>query len=108
MKVLKPSLREKNRYVLFKINGSSWEESKDEIIKKIKQFTGEYYYSISGTRVISNLCLKQYFVIKTQIQFIDLIKSSILFINKINDKTISIQSVLTSGTLSKIKSEKRN
>ncbi len=103
MKLLKPSLREKKRYVLFQIRGSSWEESRNEILAKIKSFAGDFLFGISGIMVVENLSKGSFFVLKVNRKYINLLKASIIFINEANNQKVQIVSLLVSGSLLKIK-----
>lgn len=103
MKLLKPTSREKKRYVLLKIDGCSWEECKPEILRQIKSFFGEFLYGISGFFVVENLSKGSFYVIKIERKYVDLLRASTIFINKANNQKVRVRSLLVSGTLLKIK-----
>ena len=103
MKLLNPTSREKKRYVLFQIDGCSWENCWKEILNQIKSFMGEFLYGVSGVFIVDNLSNGNYFVLKIKRKYLDYLKASIIFINEVNNQKVRVRSLLISGTLLKIK-----
>ncbi len=103
MKLLKPASREKKRYVLFKLDGCSWEKCGDDILNQIRSFMGNFVYGISMLSVVENLSKSNHFVLMVNRKYVDFLKASIIFINEVNNQKIRVRSLLVSGTLFKIK-----
>lgn len=97
MKPLKPSLREKRRYILFSIIGNkNFSQIKNEIIKTIKKFMGDFYFGIANIKIIDYG--DKYFILRVNRKFVNFLRSSIIFV-----KDCAIRSVSCSGTIKKIK-----
>ncbi len=103
MKILKPSMREKGRYVLFELQGGTWERCRTELMNRIREFMGAFYFSLSGVKHVESLSKGRFFVLRVGREYLDLLRASAIFINDCKDSPIFVRSVIASGTLLKIR-----
>lgn len=108
MKRLLPSLREKKRYLTFKIIS----ESKFKVITALKEIKSEIisYFGQKGMADANIQILKETYdenkqagVIKVGNKYVNQLKSALMFITNIEEKPVIIKSVITSGILNKAK-----
>jgi RNase P/RNase MRP subunit POP5 len=71
IKPLLPSLREKPRYIKYKV---AQKMSSDNIYKNIKQFLGELEMAKAGVKMINNN------IIRTNSKYLDSVKSALILI----------------------------
>ncbi|HDP73824.1 MAG TPA: hypothetical protein ENN46_02600 [Candidatus Woesearchaeota archaeon] len=107
MKILKPSMREKSRYVLFELRGGTWDKCKVRIIDRIREFMGISFFSLAGVKPVDNLSKENFFVLRVNRKHLNMLKSSAIFINDCKDSPIFIRSIIASGTLLKIRQKLR-
>ncbi len=96
MKLLK-SLKQKKRYIVFEV--SKEVNVRKAVDEALLSFLGEL-----GVANASPLFVKQKgkrFIIKVNHTFVDECVSAIMLIKKIDNKLVSVKSVVTSGTLKK-------
>lgn len=87
IKPILPSLREKPRYIIYKILGNA---SKDYVYRGIKQCLGEFGMARAGVQMIDKN------IIRTNSKYVDEVKSALLLI-----KNLDI--IKVSGLLNKVK-----
>ena len=124
MKYSLPSLREKTRYLLFEVipvSEKSRNKYKDEdfsfqsvsraILGSIKNYIGELGMARANPWLIQELYKtrdkKNGFigVLKVERKYVDHVRASFLFINKINNEDVIVKSLLVSGSLKRIREE---
>ena len=106
---LKPSLKQKKRYVLFGIKASkafSLAEVKEAIDSALLRFLGELGIAKAGPLLVKEKWSleKQYFVLKVNHNYVDELKTALILNKKIKNTPVLIHSIVTSGTLKKISS----
>ncbi|MBT3407927.1 hypothetical protein HOC99_00515 [Candidatus Woesearchaeota archaeon] len=105
IKILKPSLRIKKRYILFKILSKN-KINLDQIIIEFKnsilKIIGLFGLNMSGFQIIKKLSDKSNIVVKTNTKYLNFIKTIASTIKKVNSEPIIIHSTKTSGVLNKI------
>jgi ribonuclease P/MRP protein subunit POP5 len=107
IKPLMPCLREKKRYLVFEIIGNeSFNNAKyinKAIYTGISEFLGKIESARAGAMVISNKydLKRQRGLIRVNNKYVDLVKSSLLFVNKINGKKAIFKTLGVSGILKK-------
>jgi ribonuclease P/MRP protein subunit POP5 len=108
MKVIRPTLKERKRYILFKVH-SDKEVHKDEVVEQCTtaclRFLGELGCAEAGVQFLPETwnMKNQTGIIKTGHKFVDKTKASLALIKEIGEKKATVSTVLTSGSLNKIK-----
>ncbi|MAG45510.1 MAG: hypothetical protein CMH63_01920 [Nanoarchaeota archaeon] len=107
MKVkLLPSLKEKKRYIAFNLS-SEGKIAKKDIINSVnnscKRFMGELSYGEAGVRVIDKLVEGNKGVVRVNSKYVDITKTSLMLIKKINNQRVLFKNVKVSGILNKVK-----
>ncbi len=104
MKPLEPSLREKKRYLVYKVITDD-EFTETEVSKTILgeclQFLGELGVSKAGILLVKSLCTKDRGILKVNTPYVDEVKMSLGLINTINGKNAIITVVGVTSTLKK-------
>lgn len=103
MKPILPSLREKNRYIVFEViskNKIKFDNVKKEIYTMENKMLGEIEMSNAGIMFLSDWS-NQRGIIKVSNHYSDKIRISFLFINKINNYDVIVQTRGISGILKK-------
>ncbi|MDP3990253.1 MAG: Rpp14/Pop5 family protein [archaeon] len=106
MKLL-PSLKERKRYVLFKIDSKedfTAMDVKKAVDNAIKDFIGELGISKASPMFLSERYQKNQFIVKVNHKFVNEVVSAIILIKKIKNTPVLLQSVIISGTLKKVSS----
>ncbi len=108
MKLLKPTLRQRKRYITFKVisnNTITYDEVKDATEKKLLSLIGEKGVSESSMRLIKNLWneKEKKGVLRTVPKYVNEVKTAQSLIRKIGRKNVIIKSGKVFGTLRKIK-----
>ena len=107
IKPLLPSLKEKKRYLAFRLisedNISDFHKVEDSIIANALGFMGKFDFSKAGIQVIEDCYKENKGVIRINAKYIDEFKSSLLFLTKINGQEVIFQTVGLSGILKKAK-----
>jgi|SRR3989344_3247169 len=106
---LKPSLRQKKRYVLFEIQadkGFSLPEVAEAVETSLQRFLGELGIAKASPMLVKEKWnqQKQRFVLKVNHTHVDELKSALILNKKIKNTPVLIRSIVTSGTLKKISS----
>lgn len=106
---LKPSLKQKKRYVLFEIQAAklfSLQEVDEAIEASLLRFLGELGMAKASPMLVKEKWSdkKQRFVLKVNHNYVDELKSAIILNKKIKNTPVLIRSIVTSGTLKKISS----
>ena len=106
---LKPSLKQKKRYVLFEIQAAkafSLNEVVEAVEASLLRFLGEFGLAKASPLLVKEKWSdkKQRFVLKVNHQYVDELKSAVILNKKIKNTPILIRSIVISGTLKKISS----
>ena len=105
MKPLLPSLREKKRYVVFKIIGKNIDRKKaeKEIYENLLKFLGEFGVAKANIKIIRNTWKNNMGIIKVNVKHLNETKTSLGLIKKIDNKKVIVDVVGVSGILKKAK-----
>jgi ribonuclease P/MRP protein subunit POP5 len=98
--MIKPSSREKKRYILFEIISDSKffkDEIENSIYQKTLEFLGEEGFSKSGVKLVKDN------IVKVNNKFKDKMIIILSLIRTIKDKKVMINTLKTSGVLKKVK-----
>jgi len=107
LKPIRPTLREKKRYVVFKIVSDNpkdifeYKNIEKEISNQILSFLGTLYTGKAGILILKNQYLENYGIIRVNNLFVDELKSSLMHVQKIDKKDITIDVIGVSGILKK-------
>ncbi len=106
---LKPSLKQKKRYVLFEIQASksfTLSEVSEAIGTSLLRFLGELGMAKAAPLFVREKWdeQKQRFVLKVNHKYVDELKTAVILNKKIKNTPVLIRSIVTSGTLKKISS----
>ena len=111
MKLL-PSLKQKKRYLLFKLISAEQKFKLPEVESEVNQALLLFLGQI-GVAKAAPIFLKekfdfdqQQFVVKVDPKFVNEVKAALTLIKKIKNSKVIIHSIITSGTIKKLK--KRN
>ena len=107
MKPILPSLREKNRYIVFEViskNKIKFDHVKREIFKTVNKMLGEIEMAKTGLVFLEDWN-NQKGIIKVNRTYTDKIKSCFLFIKQINNYDVIVQSKGISGILKKARNK---
>jgi len=103
MKHLLPTLKEKNRYIVFEVI-SDKTVSKDDTFNNIKEvcygFIGKLGMAEAGL-VILNFWKKQRSIIKINYKSVDKIRAALALITKVDNQRVVVRSLGVSGILNK-------
>lgn len=105
IKPILPSMREKKRYLSFKIKTKAKLNSKvvtNTIKKASKSFLGEYGCANAGIIHIENKFNNNQGVIRVNNKFVSHLRASLMFIDKIENEKAIFQCLKTSGIIKKI------
>ena len=107
---LKPSLKQKKRYVLFEIQAAktfSLPEVVEAVESSLRHFLGEFGLAKASPLFVKEKWSdkKQCFVLKMSHNHVDEVKSAVILNKKIKNTPVLIRSIITSGTLKKISSQ---
>ena len=109
MKPLKPSLKERKRYILFKVI-SEFEIEKEKIFESVAkaglQFLGELGMAKMGLQVLPETYDQKdkTFIVRTGHKFVNETKSALILIKEIDGRKVTLESVRVSGIVDKLKS----
>lgn len=106
---LKPSLKQKKRYILFEIQAAkvfSLPEASEAIESSLLRFFGEFGLAKASPMLVKEKWSdkKQRFVLKVNHDYVDELKAAVILNKKIKNTPVLIRSIVTSGTLKKISS----
>ncbi|WP_423793401.1 Rpp14/Pop5 family protein [Methanocaldococcus indicus] len=104
LKTLPPTLREKKRYIAFKIIYEE-ELSEGEVVNLIRKAVLEYYGQWGTSKSNPWLVFYKYpyGIVRCQRDNVDFVKTSLILVNKYKDKPINIICLGVSGTIRKAK-----
>ena len=105
MKPLPPSLREKNRYVVYQVSSQerlNFLEVQRALQEAAMRFMGELGMAASGFLMLQEW-KHQRGMIKVNHQYVDEVKGSFLFVQEIEGEKVKAESVGVSGILRKAK-----
>ncbi len=105
-KLLKPSLREKKRYLVYETiceNKIESEDVKEEIIKKFSELFGSLTYSKANIEFIQSEGNKG--IIKVNNKYLDNLRASFCFVRKINKEDAIVRSSGVSGMINKARTK---
>jgi RNase P/RNase MRP subunit POP5 len=106
----KPTLRDKHKYVVFKIHSSAklqYSDVKNAVMNALLGWMGERDFAEASIWLIKNLwdAREQKGFIRCAPKYTEAVKMSLLLIHQIGDEKVAVQSLWVSGT---IKSGKDN
>lgn len=99
---LKPALREKKRYIVFRVHSDEkipYYTIKTAIFDSILEFLGEKGLSQASPRLIKNLYNGKTGFLQTNPKFVDPVKLSLSLIHQIGDSRVIFQTLKVSGTI---------
>lgn len=106
MKPLKPSLKEKKRYVVFEII-SEKEISQDKIIEAVNRvcldFMGILNFGKAGVLILRNQLNGNKGMIKVNNKFVDHLKASLMLLTEIDKSKVNVRVIGVSGIIKKAK-----
>ena len=107
IKPLLPSLKEKKRYLAFKLVSdneiSDFKKVNESVIASAMDFMGKLNFSKAGIQLIEDCYKKNKGIIKLNPKYVDELKSGLLFLTKINNQDVIFQTTGLSGILKKAK-----
>jgi RNase P/RNase MRP subunit POP5 len=103
---LKPSLREKKRYLVIKVISKekfSYNVIKSALEEKMKEFLGTLLLSKASPILLKEKFNKenQTLIIKINNKYVNELKASLTLVKEVGDKKVIVKSVVCSGTLKK-------
>ncbi len=99
-KTLLPALKERKRYLLFKViskNKIPESKIKESINQSLFRFLGELGMAKAGIQFVKND------IIRVSHNFVNELKSALMLIKEINNEQVMIRSLKVSGVLNKLK-----
>ncbi len=108
MRALLPTLKERKRYILFRVI-SDLKFEKEDISKCVTQaclqFLGEYGVAQAGIQFLPETwnMESQTGVIRAGHKFVDHVKASLALVRDINGKKANLSSIKVSGVINKVK-----
>ena len=106
IKPLKPALREKKRYVVYKVEAAQaldMHTAQEDIITQLQAYLGVFQSASAGIMPIKYNKQKQQGILRVNHTAVDLVKSCFVMITKINNKQASVRTLGVSGILKKAK-----
>ena len=108
IKPLLPTLKEKKRYLAFEVISDeklNFNQIQKQIIYKTKELIGNLGAAKAGINILKETwnSKKQKGIIRVNNKYVHQLKSSFLFINKIDGKNAIIKSIGLSGVIKKTK-----
>ncbi|MBT4936134.1 hypothetical protein HOL21_00655 [Candidatus Woesearchaeota archaeon] len=103
MKLL-PSLRQKKRYIVWKIVSDkdfTVQDIQSAVESALTSFLGQLGLAKASPLFLKEKCNNKTFIIKVNHKYVDECKSAIILIKKIKNMPVLLTSVTTSGTLKK-------
>jgi len=106
MKVLKPSSKERKRYILIKIK-SSLKIEKGYISRLVAkaglQFLGEFGMAKAGIQVLPETVKDSTAIVRVGHKYVNEAKAALALVKEFEGKKVSIQSIKVSGTVDNLK-----
>lgn len=104
MKTLLPTLKERNRYIIYEVNDKfAFKDVKEEINKSILRFLGELEIAKSSLLILDDWKNNRG-ILKVNHKYVDKVKVALMLIKYINRKNVIFQTIKVSGTLKKARS----
>jgi len=106
IKALKPSQREKKRYIVYEVSGSEIESMfviQKELVKKLNEMLGIYDSATAGIQALKYNQKNNRAIIRVNNKTVNKVKGCFVLINELNNKKIKIWSVGVSGSMKKAK-----
>ena len=104
LKPIKPSLKEKKRYVVFDVISDS-KINADELVncinKRCFEFMGILHFAKAGVLILKNQFSDHKGMLRVNHKYVDHIKAALMMITKINNKKVNIRAIGVSGILKK-------
>lgn len=105
MKPLLPSLKEKKRYLVFEVitkeKLTDFKQSLIEIKMRMNSFFGQINASKAGVQIIRHDAGSQRVLVRVGHRFVDQLRASLLFIDRLEGKRVIFRSIVVSGILDK-------
>ena len=102
IKPLLPSLKERKRYLLYRINKAKTLD-KEILYKMIKEFLGVLGMSKAGVMILNNDGDSG--IIRVNHNYVDEVKVALALINNYNGNELKIETIKVSGVINKLKRE---
>ncbi|HLC86568.1 MAG TPA: Rpp14/Pop5 family protein [Candidatus Nanoarchaeia archaeon] len=105
-KLLKPSLREKKRYLVYEViseGNIEYKKLKEEVTEKFREYFGNFTLSKANLNFLE--FQKNRGVIKLNNKYLDHLRASFCFVRKINKEDILLRSLGASGMINKSRSK---
>ncbi|MBS3156126.1 ribonuclease P protein component 2 [Candidatus Woesearchaeota archaeon] len=107
MKPILPSLREKNRYIVYALKSDKklkFDDIKMAIEKAHLDFLGELGSASSGIRVMDHFSQNKG-IVKVNSKFLDKSRVALMMMDKVKGSKVEVKNVGVSGTLKKAKAK---
>jgi len=104
LKPLRPTLKEKKRYVVFELisdKAITQKELIDAINKHCLEFMGILHFGKAGILILKNKLTDEQGVIRVNHKYVDFLKASLLLVTEINKKKVNLNVKGVSGILKK-------
>ena len=104
IKALKPSLKEKKRYVVFEVLSKTrvgFKDTRDAILDAVHRFLGSSGAAKLGLVFFEDRWKDQKGIVKVNLKHVEQLKASFCFAGKINGQEVICRSVGASGILKK-------
>ena len=108
LKPVKPSLREKKRYLVFEVLSNTKVEAQTAaktLWNAVLGFVGELGAAKMGLIVLNDQYSKQKGIVKVAHNMVDELKASLALITSIEGRPATVRSITVSGNLNKAKAE---
>ena len=108
-KLLKPSLREKKRYLVYEVisdTGMNYNNIKENILKTFKEYFGNIILSKADMRFIEFKDNKG--IIRVNNKYLDHLRATFCLLGKVNKEEIIVRSLGVSGMINKARSKFMN
>ncbi len=106
LKPLRPSLKEKKRYVVYELFSETTLKS-DEVIRAINDaclsFMGTLHFGKAGILILKNQMTEKNGIIRVNNKYVDYLKASLMQMTRVGDKKVSLEAKGVSGILKKAK-----
>lgn len=106
MKPLAKSLREANRYILFQVHSDSaisFGDFEKAVFETFAEWIGKFHLATYDVQFVKDRYTFPYGVIATNAKGLKEVRAALLLVEKVGKIPISVQTILTSGTLVKVK-----
>lgn len=107
MRPILPSLREKNRYIVYNIKSEKklkFHEIMEAVENAHLRFLGELETAKAGVRVMDHFYQNQG-IVKVHSKYVDKSRVAMMLLKKVQGKEVNVQTVGVSGTLKRAKSK---